>query len=367
MTLWLYLARRFLAAFGMVFGAFAAVLYLIDFVELIRRFDSAGITLRQIAWLAALNLPGALYTILPLLTVLAGVTYFVTLARRSELVVIRASGRSALRMLAAPVFVVLVLGGLAVALGNPVVATTSKRFAALAESYGREGAQVVSISREGIWLRQSGGSAATQAVIHAARGNLDATQLFDVTLLVFTPDEGPVRRLSAQSAVLEPGAWRLTRVKDWPLAASANPERDSVLHDTLRLPSELTAERIRDSFGAPSTIGIWALPDFIEGLARAGFSTRRHAVWFQTQLAAPLLLVAMLLIAAGFTMRHARLGRTGSMVLLALGAGLAVFFLRNFAQVLGENGQIPVLLAAWSPPLATLMAVLALLLHMEDG
>ena len=38
-----------------------------------------------------------------------------------------------------------------------------------------------------------------------------------------------------------------------------------------------------------------------------------------------------------FTMRHVRFGGTGSMVLLALGAGLGVFFLRNVAQVLGDN------------------------------
>ena len=36
------------------------------------------------------------------------------------------------------------------------------------------------------------------------------------------------------------------------------------------------------------------------------------------EMATPLLLSAMVLIAAGFTMRHARFGKTGSMVLLAL-------------------------------------------------
>ena len=36
----------------------------------------------------------------------------------------------------------------------------------------------------------------------------------------------------------------------------------------------------------------------------------------------------------------------------------------NFAW---ESGQIPVLLAAWFPPLATVLLSLGLLLHMEDG
>jgi lipopolysaccharide export system permease protein len=40
---------------------------------------------------------------------------------------------------------------------------------------------------------------------------------------------------------------------------------------------------------------------------------------------------------------------------------------RNLAQILGENGQIPVLLAAWAPAVATLLLPIALILHLEEG
>jgi lipopolysaccharide export system permease protein len=109
------------------------------------------------------------------------------------------------------------------------------------------------------------------------------------------------------------------------------------------------------------------LPRYIQGLERAGFSARSHQVWFQMELAQPLLLAAMVLLAAGFTMRHARFGGTGPRVLIALMAGFSVFFLRNFAQVLGNNGQIPVLMAGWAPPLVATLMALGLLLHLEDG
>jgi len=41
--------------------------------------------------------------------------------------------------------------------------------------------------------------------------------------------------------------------------------------------------------------------------------------------------------------------------------------LKNFANVLGQNLQIPVLIAAWAPPLAGLFISLGFLLHIEDG
>ena len=50
-----------------------------------------------------------------------------------------------------------------------------------------------------------------------------------------------------------------------------------------------------------------------------------------------------------------------------MGLGFTLYFVRNFAQILGENGQIPILLAAWAPPVAAILLPLGLLLHLEDG
>jgi lipopolysaccharide export system permease protein len=152
------------------------------------------------------------------------------------------------------------------------------------------------------------------------------------------------------------------------MLSDVNPESTAtVVTGDLRLSSELTRDSIRDSFGTPSAIPFWELPAYIAGLQKAGFSATSYQVWLQMELAQPVLLAAMVLIAAGFTMRHARFGKTGTMVLYALMAGFGIFFLRNFAQVLGDTGQIPVLLAAWTPPVAAVLASLGLLLHLEDG
>ncbi|HOZ33062.1 MAG TPA: LptF/LptG family permease, partial [Tabrizicola sp.] len=206
-----------------------------------------------------------------------------------------------------------------------------------------------------------------QTVIQAARANPDGTELFGVTFLGFDADGLPVRRVEADGAKLVNGAWELTGTKSWDLA-QANPELAAVTTDgPVALPSDLTADRIRDSFGTPSAIGFWDLPGYIADLERAGFSARAYKLWFQMELALPVLMAAMVLVAAGFTMRHVRFGGTGKMVLIALLSGFGFFFLRNFAQALGDTGQIPIALAAWSPPVAAVLLSLGLLLHLEDG
>ncbi len=365
MTLNLYIARRFLGTVGKVFLIFFAILMLIDMIEQLRRFADAGIGLTGAAELSLLSVPQTLYRILPLIIVMGAIANFLGLARSSELVVVRAAGRSGLQFLMTPLLVSLALGLLAVAFFNPLVAATSKAYDDKRSELSHGGRSVLSVADTGLWLRQ--GSEDGQTVIQAARSNLDGTELFGVTFVGFDVDGTPGKRVEAQEARLVDGAWELTGTKTWDLR-SLNPELTAVVDPgPIALPSDLTPERIRDSFGTPSAIAFWALPAYINDLERAGFSAQAYKLWYQMELALPLLMAAMVLVAAGFTMRHVRFGGTGRMVLFALLAGFGFYFLRNFAQALGDSGQIPVLLAAWSPPIAAVMLSLGLLLHLEDG
>ena len=365
MILYRYFARRFLLSFLAVFGVFLGIFVLIDMVEQIRKFDSDAVGFIEIVKLTLLNVPQGLYRILPLIMILATLTLFLSLARTSELVVTRASGRSALRSLVSPVLVAMAIGALAVAMFTPIVAATSKQDEILASRHSDAASSVLSISREGLWLRQ--GSAEGQTVIRALRANLDGTELFDVTFLGFDAQGAPRYRVEAEAAKLAPGKEQLKHAKEWRIGESDNPERDAVLHETMTIPSNLTLDQIRDSFGTPASIAFWDLPGFIAQLESAGFSARSHKVWLQMELALPLMLAAMVLVGAGFTMRHTRFGRTGTMVLIALLLGFAIYFMRNFAQILGDNGQIPVWLAAWSVPVAAMLLSLGILLNLEDG
>lgn len=365
MILTIYIAKRFVGMFARVFAIFFGIMMLIETIDQLRKYSGTTLGLSDAAYMAALSVPASMYRILPLIVILASIALFLGLARSSELVVVRAAGRSGLRFLLAPLVSAFLIGALAVAVFNPLVAATSKQYDTMSALYGANGGSVMSVSAAGLWMRQ--GDATGQSVIKATRADPDGTALHGVTFLTFRPDGTPMQRIEAKDAKLQPGQWVLSGVKRWNLA-SGNPERDAtLLPDGLTLATDLTTDRIRNSFGAPADVAFWNLPRYITELESAGFSARAHRVWMQMELALPLLLSSMVLIAAGFTMRHARFGKTGSMVLLALSGGFAIFFLRNFAQVLGENGQIPIMIAAWIPPIAAIMLALGLLLHLEDG
>jgi len=363
MILHAYLARRFALSFLGVAVSLGVVLALIELMDTLGDFPDRPLS--DVLHLVALEMPWSNYEILPLVVILASVAMFLRLARSSELVVLRASGRSALAGLMAPVAVTLILGLLAVSVGNPIVAAASKREHNLSNRYqGLETADLA-VAAEGLWLRQ--GDADGQTVIFAERASADLGTLHAPSFLEFGADGRPERRINAAVARLGEGEWTLEDAKIWVLDPTGNPEADARRVDTLGVASDLTQDRILDSFGRPRYIAIWDLPAFIAQLDASGFSARRYAVWFQSELAKPVFLVSLVLMSAAFTIGHVRGANVGLRVLFAVMVGFGLHYMRNFAQILGENGQVPVALAAWVPPVAALFLAVGLILHLEDG
>jgi lipopolysaccharide export system permease protein len=366
MTLGLYLVRRLAMSFATISAVFLGMLLLFSVVEMLRRFGGSDTPMSDIVWLAALDVPGTLYQILPLIMILSSMTLFLGLARSSELVVIRSAGRSAMRMLREPFMATLAFGALVVAALNPLVAAAERMQQAHLAALSAPD-QIAQISLEGtaLWMRQ--GDALGQMVIRARNVEPMGLVFTGVSFLLFDRETGtPLQRIEAARAVLEPGLWRLTEAKRWDLRAT-NPEREAERFDSLELPSDLTGERIRESVERAGMVSVWALPAFIRALDRAGLSSRAHRAQFLSELALPFLMAAMMMIGAVLCFKHVRAGNAGTRILATVLAGFALFFLRNFAQVLGENGQIPLSLAVWTPPIASMLLALGVLLHLEDG
>ena len=359
-----YILRRFLHALIGVFMVIALVIVLFTSVENLRRFGDTAATAGDVLGITLLQAPEVLYQVFPLVLMLASLVTFLRLARTSELVVMRASGISALRLIGIPVMAAVFLGIGFVAAINPFVAATIKRGLAAEDDYKSSGSSLLSFSAEGVWLRQADREG--QTVVQAARTNADGTILSRVRMHRFDDDGALYARIEAPAARLTRGAWLIENASEWRLEPDGRFARTAA-GGRLRLPTTLTSEEILESFAPPETVGFWDLGRFIAQMEESGFSGLRHRLFLQSELAKPALYAAMVLIGSAFALRPTRFGQTGVMILLAVLAGFALYFLKDFAESLGGRGQIPLIVAAWTPPVAAILMALGLLLHLEDG
>lgn len=371
-TLWFYIARRFLFMMAATFLAVVTLVVIVDLVELLRSNKQGSAGFLDLLGMAALHAPSITITAAPFAVLLASMMCFAMLARSSELVVTRAAGVSAWRLISPAIVVSVVLGIFAFSVYNPIASAFAARFETLEQRFFERSSSRLAVSSAGLWLRQGG--AEGQTVIRAKRASSTIEQLWDVAIFQFDQNDRLIRRLRAETAVLEERAWKLTDVRRWDLLDAAAEDRDAALTETVAIridemliPTDLTVEHINDSFAAPQTISFWKLPGFIDILENSGFSSDRHRMHWFSLLSAPVIFVAMVLIGAAFSMRHARFGGLGIMALGCVMSGFGYFFLSDIANALGASGSVPVPLAAWAPPLSAVLFAVGLLLHLEDG
>ena len=181
----LYFAAKYVRNFIWTLSIFIIFILLIDFIELLRKF-AESIDFIAVFFLALLKLPESVYQILPLIIIINSAWVFLSLARNSELIVVRAAGKSSASMLIAPATISFLIGVITVGFINPIVASTSKRYADVKAKLVEGQETAISIGNEGLWLRQ--GDEQGHTVIHAQRANSDATKLYDVTLIKLSKD-----------------------------------------------------------------------------------------------------------------------------------------------------------------------------------
>jgi lipopolysaccharide export system permease protein len=366
LTLSLYIVRQFALAVSGMLLALSGLVAMFDFIELLRRSAShPEVSFGLVSQIAALRLPYVAMQILPFAVLLGGILCFWRLTRSSELIVARAAGISAWEFLTAPTLCALLFGIIATALVSPVSSVMLARAEALDNAYLRTGGGPLALNGGQLWLRQSDRQTSPQgvAIIHAQQVELHGKQLIAQQVSVFRLDgtDKLLTRIEATRATLGNGNWVLES------ARSIKPDQLPAAPQLMNLPTDLTVNRVQESFASPDTLSFWALPGFIELLDRSGFSSIRHQLHFQALLALPLLAATMTLVSAGFSMRPARRGGVAKMIGSGVAAGFALFVVSKIAEEIGQSGALPVVLAAWAPAGAGLMLAIALLLHTEDG
>ncbi len=366
LTLSLYIARQFIAAALAMLAALSMLVMLFDFIELLRRAAlRTDVGFGLVVGIALLRLPYYMLQILPFAVLLGGIIAFWRLTRSSELIVARAAGVSAWQFLSVPVAGAVGLGVLASGALSPLSSVMFARASALDNIYLRQTGGPLALSGGQLWLRQADRGLDPQgvAIIHARRVALEGALVgvADVSVFRLNATDHLLSRVEAGHATLGDGAWTMDG------ARTITPDHLPVDVGTFRLPTDLTARRVEESFQSPDTLSLWTLPGFIRLLESAGFSSVRHRLHYQSLLALPLLCGTMALVAAGFSMRQTRRGGVARMVGSGVAAGFALFTISKVAEEFGQSGVLPAVLAAWAPAAAGLMFAVSLLIHLEDG
>lgn len=359
-TLTRYIAKLFAVSIVTTLLVCALLIFMIDFVELLRLSGKYGSvptgTLLEIAFL---RLPAYVEFLLGFAVLVGSISTLIYLNRKSELAVMRAGGMSVWQYLRPGLLVGLAVGIFGMAVYNPLAANGRANAELLfSKAFGNE-TNLLRAEGGGSWIRQDGADG--ESVLGAAAASARGLKLTGVLIISYDSSGHFMERIDAGTAILKEGYWQLSDA--WVSRLGQQPEK----FDTYLVSTYLTPDRVQDALGTVFSISFWDLPQLIEDAEKAKLSSERLRVQYQSLLSRPLLCLAMVLLAATVSLRSFRSGGIQTMVATGMIGGFGFFLLSEIARQIGIAGFAPAWVSTWLPVILILVISTTVLLHQEDG
>lgn len=359
-TLGRYMARKFIVSILGVFSICLALIFFIDFLELLREASKRDeVSMGALAGIALLRLPKFAELTLPFAVLIGSIAAFMALSRTSELTVVRAAGISAWQFLRPALIVALGLGVISTTLYNPLAAFAKAQADRLiGDVLGKDNKSLLRENKPA-WLRQNGPDG--PSILFAGSVADKGQTLSGITVLQFDRNRKFLERIEADKAELRPGYWSLENAR-----VSSN-RTGTRVYSSYFISTALQREHVINSITSAKAVSFWDLPAFIDFAEEAGLEAERYKLEYQLLLVRPLLLMVMVLIAATCSLRAFRFGGIQTMVISGLSAGFGFFIFSELSRKVGVSGLVAPDVAAWAPVVMACFISATILLHQEDG
>jgi len=356
-----YFGLRYLGWMMISIVGLTATVTLIQAIELARRASTKlqdGQSINIVS-MSLLNIPAVIELTLPISLIAGSMLCFEAWNRSNEFVVSRGFGRSIWVILSPASCGAALVGLLFVTLVNPIGSLTSREYQKqMGELFG-SGEQRLSVSADGIWLRDSRPSG--QYIINGDMLDVDTAQIMNPMIYAFSDQSELELRIRAASMQLTDNGWIIEGATVW--QNDGNHTEEGVM----MIPSGLAALDLGLSNQPPNTIPLVSLPAFIRLLESAGLPTIEHRLYFHKLLSLPFLMIGLAMLSARATLTNMMRGRRVRLFTRGIIIAVSVFLFSHFMQVLGSSLRLPALVAAWAPAIIVITLGATLLARMDEA
>jgi len=355
MTYQRYLVRETLLAILLVLFAFVALFGFFDFVDELRWVgrDQYGVGTAMLIVLT--SLPGLIYELFPVASLIGSLYALATLARHSEITVLRASGLTTGQLLRT-----LYRAAILLALATFIIGETA---VPLSDRLGQEikaGAMNKSFAQQGfisgIWVKDG------KDFINV-RNAVSDSYLEGVRIYGFDESNALRSVVEAKSAAyVEPSGWLMRDVVKTELAD----DRASIGRlDSDLWQSSITPELLSVLMVAPERMSLYDLFGYTRHLSANRQTTERYEIAIWKKIFYPLASLVMVTLALPFGYFHDRVGGVGLKIFGGVMLGIAFYALNGLFSNLGVINAWPPFASAAAPSALFLLAAATMIWWVE--
>lgn len=327
---------------------------IIKFVEQLRKVGQGDYTALGAGMFTLLTMPKDIEMFFPMAVLLGALLGLGSLATRSELVVMQASGFTRLQIAAAVMKTAIPLVLLTMAIGE-WVAPQGEQMARNYRAQKMYGGSLLSI-KNGLWAKDGSDFIYIERVSGKA-------ELSGVSIYHFNEQRRLETVRYAASASFENGTWRLSQVDTSDLTDPKQVMGTQTLTGVWN--TSLTPDKLGVVAQDPESLSVRELRNYVKYLEQSKQESSRYKLNMWNKIFSPLSVAVMMLMALSFIFGHLRSVPMGLRVLIGISFGFLFFVLNEVFGRLSLVYGVPAMLGALLPSLLFLLISLYLLLTLK--
>ena len=349
-----YLMREVSVAILLVLMAFLALFGFFDMIAELKDVGQSGYQLQHATAYVLLRLPGRVYELMPV-AVLIGTLYALsTLARHSEITVLRTSGMSTRRLLGS-LFQVAAIFAVVTFLVGEFVAPPAER-AANRLRLKAVSSVIAQEFRTGLWVKDERRFINVKTVTPDARLRGVRIYEFDEKAQLLSVSD------AEEGEYVPPASWHLSNVVQTVLAgerAVVEKKPDMLWYSALN-PDILSVLLV-----VPERMSLWHLSAYVKHLSENRQKTERYEIALWKKLIYPLAAFVMVALALPFGYTHNRMAGVSLKIFSGVMIGIFFHMLNGLFSSLGVINSWPPLSSAIAPSALFLLAAMGMIWWVE--
>jgi lipopolysaccharide export system permease protein len=342
-----YLIKEFLKSVLLVTAVFFSIVSILNMLEELSYFKNLDVSILLPTLLNFLNSPSILYGIFPFIFLIATQFFFLNIIEKNELIVLKNFGIDNFRLIKILTYVSFIASLFIIIIFYNLSAKLKYTYLDIKNDYASDDKYLAVITENGLWMRDQINDEIN--IINAEK--IDNNYLRNVTITNFDNNFNYISSIYSEEVNIENTDWFIKSAK-----ISKNGEFNKIQNDIF-FSTNFNSKKINSLFSNLESLTLWELYKLKKDYKEVGFSISEIDLHLQRIYSYPIYLVIMTILSSTMMLNIKHNKPKIFYLLLGIFCSVVIFYINHFANLLGENGRLPIELSIWLPHVLVLILV----------
>ena len=336
----------------LVFFSLILIVNLFEEINFLKNHDVGGY---YPIFLSLLNAPSIIFDILPFIFLISTLLFFIKLINKNELPIFKYTGITNNQILRIIVFFSFIIGIFLIFVFYTFSSKLKSQYLLKKNQFTSDDKYLAVITENGLWIRDEINGTINITNADKIKNNL----LINVSIVQFDKNFNLLQIIESEKVNIKSKKWHINN----PSITKKNTTNNL---PSVNFNSNFDIEIINNLFSNLSSMSLMQLSKLKKNYNKLGYSTVGIKVYEAKILSVPIYLAIMTLL-SGIIMFNSKYKKSRIFnVILGISLSVVIYYVNYFSGLLGETGQIPVILSVWLPLIILMLISLIGLVRLNE-